>query len=301
MDSLSESGNQGRVFVLPLVCSNGILADDLTVEFSPAFDRSPHPDPGLESSIDQTWEARLARQPSLFNGSKFRYGGCKILESQDGHPSRVCLQLGLTDYKHHVGTALCPRWQEFVVPEAQDDVALCRHIASNLGNGAIVETSDNRVIVLQRGTDVGECPGQPVFPGGHPEPKVVGIAGHDIEPGTSASERNAAISREMFNAILLEILEETGIPLDTLSPPVFLGISRRKTSMRPTAFFYVQCALSSSEIQQHYATAMDKNESTKLTACTQEEVDIEAPKMPGCHEGGAELYRLFLRAKGLAH
>lgn len=50
-----------------------------------------------------------------------------------------------------------------------DDVALCRHIASNLGNGAVVETSDNRVLVLQRGTDVGECPGQPVFPGGHPE------------------------------------------------------------------------------------------------------------------------------------
>lgn len=38
--------------------------------------------------------------------------------------------------------------------------------------------------------------------------------------------------------------------------------------MRPTAFFYVRCSLSSSDIQQHYATAMDKRESTKLTAVT---------------------------------
>lgn len=72
MDSTSNLVNPERAFVLPLVCSEGISADNLFVEFSPAFDRLPHSDARLESSIDQTWEERLARQPSLFNGSKFR-------------------------------------------------------------------------------------------------------------------------------------------------------------------------------------------------------------------------------------
>lgn len=42
-------------------------------------------------------------------------------------------------------------------------------MASPLGNGAIVETLDKRIIVLQRSAKVGEFPGYFVFPGGHSE------------------------------------------------------------------------------------------------------------------------------------
>lgn len=50
-----------------------------------------------------------------------------------------------------------------------DDSKRCQHTASPLGNGAVVETSDKKIIVLKRSDNVGEFPGFYVFPGGHPE------------------------------------------------------------------------------------------------------------------------------------
>ncbi len=50
-----------------------------------------------------------------------------------------------------------------------EDVDRCKHMASPLGNGAIVETVDRHVLVLQRSSNVGEFPGHLVFPGGHSE------------------------------------------------------------------------------------------------------------------------------------
>jgi 8-oxo-dGTP pyrophosphatase MutT (NUDIX family) len=42
-------------------------------------------------------------------------------------------------------------------------------MSNPLGNGAIVETSDEKIIVLQRSNNVGESPGSYVFPGGYSE------------------------------------------------------------------------------------------------------------------------------------
>jgi hypothetical protein len=50
-----------------------------------------------------------------------------------------------------------------------DDSICCQHTSSPLGNGAIVETSDQKIIVLRRSSNVGEFPRSFVFPGGHPE------------------------------------------------------------------------------------------------------------------------------------
>jgi hypothetical protein len=52
---------------------------------------------------------------------------------------------------------------------SSDDSILCQHTSSPLGNGAVVETIDNKILVLQRSNNVGEFPGYFVFPGGHPE------------------------------------------------------------------------------------------------------------------------------------
>lgn len=45
---------------------------------------------------------------------------------------------------------------------------------------------------------------------------------------------------------------------------VFIGISRRELNVRPAAFFFMKCSLSSKEIQQLYSTAEDSFESTQL-------------------------------------
>lgn len=50
-----------------------------------------------------------------------------------------------------------------------DECSSCQHTSNPLGNGAVVETSDKRILVLQRSNNVGEFPGHFVFPGGHPE------------------------------------------------------------------------------------------------------------------------------------
>ena len=50
-----------------------------------------------------------------------------------------------------------------------DDIERCKHTASPLGNGAVVETKDNCILVLKRSENVGEFPGHYVFPGGHSE------------------------------------------------------------------------------------------------------------------------------------
>ena len=50
-----------------------------------------------------------------------------------------------------------------------DDSVGWQHMSNPLGNGAIVETSDEKIIVLQRSNNVGESPGYYVFPGGHSE------------------------------------------------------------------------------------------------------------------------------------
>lgn len=50
-----------------------------------------------------------------------------------------------------------------------DETVRCQHTSNPLGNGAIVETSDGKILLLKRSNNVGEFPGHFVFPGGHPE------------------------------------------------------------------------------------------------------------------------------------
>nr|GLL40840.1 nudix hydrolase 9 [Ipomoea trifida]GLL41058.1 nudix hydrolase 9 [Ipomoea trifida]GLL44306.1 nudix hydrolase 9 [Ipomoea trifida] len=81
----------------------------------------------------------------------------------------VSLHFGRT----FVGTNLSPLSERFLV-QSEDDCKQCQHTSSPLGNGAIVETSDKKILVLRRSNRVGEFPGYLVFPGGHPEPLPCG-------------------------------------------------------------------------------------------------------------------------------
>ncbi|KDO72997.1 hypothetical protein CISIN_1g0223461mg, partial [Citrus sinensis] len=193
-----------------------------------------------------------------------------------------------------VGTNLNPLWEKFLVP-SEDDVIQCQHTASPLGNGAVVETSDKKILLLQRSNNVGEFPGHFVFPGGHPEPQDAGITSHPC--GSTDSEFiNHKVSQEMFDSITREVVEEIGVPSESLCNPLFIGISRRRLNVRPAAFFFIKCSLQSNEIQQLYSTAQDGYESTQLFAVSMIELENMASKMPGCHQGGFALYKLMVEA-----
>ncbi|KAK3028724.1 hypothetical protein RJ639_038615 [Escallonia herrerae] len=284
-------------FKLLLACPSGLSPSQVSVHFDESYDRIPHPDIDLENSISEIWDQRVQLSTSLFNGKKFRYGGHifhGVIEPNQG--SHVCLHLGLTDYRTFVGTNLSPLWDKFLA-QSQDDCQQCQHTSSPLGNAAVVETSDKRILVLQRSNMVGEFPGHFVFPGGHPEPEEVGTLSHQYDKDLTNSQLiNRKVSQEMFDSIVREVVEEIGVPASSLCNPVFIGISRRILNVRPAAFFFIKCSLPSKEIQQLYSSAQDGYESTKLYTVPVNEVESMASKMPGCHQGGFALYEFMVEA-----
>lgn len=279
--------NGDPAFDILLACPSGLVPSQLQIDFSSLYDRVPHPDANLEGDIEEVWAKRIQANPSLFNASKFRYGGYKLLPSKQSERDNVCLCLGLTDYKTFVGTNLSPKWQAFLKC-SKEDIERCQHMASPLGNGAIVETKDDCILVLKRSEHVGEFPGHLVFPGGHSEPQEIGILGHH-DLGCTV-ELNTKITDEMYTGILREIVEETGVPVSNLSDPLFIGVSRRILNARPTAFFYVKCTISTAEVLQFYKDAHDKYESTQLLSIAKDDLPSAAAQMPGCHQGGAALF-----------
>ncbi|KAF8725697.1 hypothetical protein HU200_020244 [Digitaria exilis] len=295
MAATATASDPGTAFKLLLCCPAGHPRSRVSVTFDQSFDRIPHPDAALEESISEIWNQRLQRNQSLYNGTKFRYGG-SALHYKDDSKQEYCvsLHLGLTDYRTFVGTNLNPLWENFLVP-SEDDPVRCQHMSNPLGNGAIVETSDQKIIVLQRSHNVGEFPGYYVFPGGHSEPQEIGIMGHqtDEEKIAPLSEQ---VSQEMFEGIIREVVEETGVPASSLADPVFIGVSQREMNVRPTAFFFTKCDIDSSGVNELYCKAQDGYESTKLYAVSVEELRGMSQRMPGCHNGGFALYDLMRNA-----
>ncbi|XP_057751366.1 nudix hydrolase 9 [Arachis stenosperma] len=279
-------------FKLLVSCPSPLSPSQVSASFSADYDRVPHPDTILENTISQIWEQRAQNNKSLFNGNKFRYGGYELKDGGgSNHEPHLCLHLGLTDYRTFVGTNLSPLWERFLVP-SEDDPILCQHTSSPLGNGAVVETIDKKIIVLQRSNNVGEFPGHFVFPGGHPEPQEIGITSHQH----GKESVNNEVSREMFDSIVREVVEEIGVPASSLSIPAFIGISRRDLNVRPAAFFFIRCNLDSEEVQKLYSNAQDGYESTQLYAVSVVELESMTSRMPGCHRGGFALYKLMVEA-----
>ncbi|KAK6246998.1 hypothetical protein QUC31_018563 [Theobroma cacao] len=297
MEKEAIDGCSSLAYKLLFSCPFGLSPPQLSVVFDESYDRTPHSDISLENSISEIWDLRVQKNASLFNGKKFRYGGYSQ-KSGDGsnQESYVCLHLGLTDYRTFVGTNLNPSWEKFLVA-SEDDSTRCQHTSSPLGNGAIVETSDKKIVVLQRSNNVGEFPGHFVFPGGHPEPQEVGIETHEYGKDSKDSELvNKRVAQEMFDSIIREVVEEIGVPTTSLSDPLFIGISRRVLNVRPAIFFFIKCSLQSKEIQQLYSNAQDGYESTQLYTVSMIELERMALKMPGCHQGGFALYKLMVGA-----
>ncbi|XP_062081919.1 nudix hydrolase 9 [Humulus lupulus] len=298
-DAVTDAGTHTfHPYKLLLSCPSGLSLSQFSVVFDEAYDRIPHPDADLENSISEIWNKKIQRNTSLFNGSKFRYGG-HILCTADGssQESHVCLHLGLTDYRTFVGTNLNSLWEKFLVT-SEDDSVRCQHTSSPLGNGAIIETSDKKILVLKRSNNVGEFPGHFAFPGGHPEPEEVERECHQREMKLMDSDFiTKKVSQEMFDSIIREVVEETGVPVTSLCQPVFIGISRRELNVRPAAFFFIKCALGSNEVRELYSSAQDGFESTQLYTVSMMELENMTSKMPGCHHGGYALYKLMVEAQ----
>uniref|UniRef100_A0A8C1ZV62 Nudix (nucleoside diphosphate linked moiety X)-type motif 22 n=1 Tax=Cyprinus carpio TaxID=7962 RepID=A0A8C1ZV62_CYPCA len=136
------------------------------------FNRQSFPE--IEQHIEAVWSDRVAKQPWLFNGAKFRLHSAVLSVIEKG-PMQSCvltLQLGLTCYKDYLGTNWsreAGRLQSHGQNECADPQAF---LAQPLGVGAVVATADGDVVLLRRSQKVAEAAGLLDIPGGHPEPKV---------------------------------------------------------------------------------------------------------------------------------
>ncbi|KAG5535970.1 hypothetical protein RHGRI_023680 [Rhododendron griersonianum] len=96
----------------------------------------------LEWTNIEIWDLRVQQNSSLFNGKKFRVDRPYSV----GLTPIICPAI-------FVGTNLNPMWEKFLVP-SEDDCRKCQHTTSPLGSGAVVETSDKKILVLHRSYNV---------------------------------------------------------------------------------------------------------------------------------------------------
>ena len=269
--------------VASLAHVGGVEETQIQINVSAANDRQPSTTEN-EAQIDTIWRERVKSNPCLFDGIKFRFAGVR-------KGIQVALDLGITSYKSFLGTNCAGNWHEL------DPTCL----ASPLGNAAIVETTDNKVVLLKRSQSVGECPDTIVCPGGHPEPEMVGINSmKEWEEMSLSSDWNQRICHELFDAMVREVVEETGIPRSKLGAAKCIGFTERIVNKRPDIIFHIPCLITANEVHELYAKGPEHEyESTELITMDRDDfiekvLDDNSINMPGCHRGGVDLYRDYI-------
>uniref|UniRef100_A0A673L556 Nudix (nucleoside diphosphate linked moiety X)-type motif 22 n=1 Tax=Sinocyclocheilus rhinocerous TaxID=307959 RepID=A0A673L556_9TELE len=216
------------------------------------FNRQSFPE--IEQHIEAVWSDRVAKEPWLFNGAKFRLHSAVLADksSKDEQSCVLTLQLGLTCYKDYLGTNWsreAGRLQSHGQNECADPQAF---LAQPLGVGAVMATADGDVVLLRRSQKVAEAAGLLDIPGGHPEPKVRYTESYSLLPSSC------------FLSIFL--LLQVNVPVSSLSKPVFMGIALNHTSAgRPSAEFYVRCTLTTEDVRDFYRHGgPEAHESTEI-------------------------------------
>ena len=144
-----------------------LVPERFHVNLSSKNNRKKLPD-DQERNIEKTWAARKEKNPTLFNGTKFRLESLQELEGDI-----LSLNLGVTCYKDFQGTNLS---ENALLLQSQ---GLCDHdnsqayMSDAVGVGALVQTLDDHMVILFRSEKCGEDVGLWDRPGGHAEPKVI--------------------------------------------------------------------------------------------------------------------------------
>ena len=112
----AEKLPQMQAAEITLWCASGLRRQDVRVELSAAHDRCKS-QRVCEDRVGSIWDARLAANPSLYNGAKFRLAGFAFPEEGGGGssaPATLTILLGLTDYRDYLGTNLAPNWRDLL-------------------------------------------------------------------------------------------------------------------------------------------------------------------------------------------
>ena len=160
------------IFNPPIVFNDDTNTNKININFQAKFNKLQHENINVKNEIQNEWNRRKATNPNLFDGSKFRYHS--VIKSDESNVATI--NLGLTSYGEFLGT----NYNQKIANKLKLD-GMEKHnneqiyMADPVGVGAMVSTTDDYIIAFQRSETVGEFPGYVDVPGGHPEPKEVGL------------------------------------------------------------------------------------------------------------------------------
>jgi len=190
----------------------------------------------LARLIDQAWEVALWQAgkggQTLFDGPM-----CRLI-SYTAADGRFDMTLGPVSFKEFVGTN---QTQAYVRYLHGPDI-----LADPLGVSAAVVTADGFLLLGRRSTHVVQYPerlhpvGGTVEPAGGPEPP------------------------DPFQAMLDELVEETGVGADRVGDITLLGLVRDKNTVQPELIFDLSVDVDAAAVKRGAATAVDAEEHSEI-------------------------------------
>ncbi|GAB1608538.1 uridine diphosphate glucose pyrophosphatase-like [Argonauta hians] len=266
-----------------------IKAKDCQVVLKHDYNRRPLPTL-LEEEINKVWERRQSKNPTLYNGTKFRVHAA--FPSLDKHG--VNLHVGVTCYKDYLGT----NWSNNSQHLQNIGLALYGNsqacLSDPLGVGSLLLTTDQRIILLKRSQNCAEAAELWDIPGGHAEPQE--LVGSETMENIDVEHLSAAdVVKEIYDSVLREIRDEVNLPKGVFEEPEMMGIAGNlRSANRPSLEFFVRCHLSSDEVLKlyHKGNQLEADESTSIQSVSVNEVlnirddqplwNTLAPSAKGC-------------------
>lgn len=204
-------------FQLLFAFSSPLREDQCAVALDERYQRKLHGP--TEHRIEELWQAKLASNARVFNGTKFRLAGWDRAEGGAGTGTQLLLRLGVTDYRDYIGTNLRPgrelaELKEVGRAEYGGDPNAC--LSNALGVETLLITADGAMVLLQRSGAVATHAGLYNGPSGHPEPShVPGGALIDVtrplQTQDSTSNLASLVLHELFDSVRQETHEETNV------------------------------------------------------------------------------------------
>jgi hypothetical protein len=273
-------------------CSHGLRQHQVEIKLSGSFNRKVHPSEELEDTMEQIWRVKLAQNPYLFNGTKFRLAKY-IIRSHD----HLVMHWGMTDYKTYLKTCSRPEIVTTLKSDGERWYGEADAFLSNkVGVAAVLLSKDNMITFLRRSKNVGAYPDMMDIPGGHPEPQSIGLTWEDL-PCSPASITSPLCVQELFDSILTEAHEEVNVPLTVLAPPILIGVTLQGDAGTPSFAFVIQCSLDASAIATFYKDGpTDQYETTQLVFCPILDASISSMQLTPSAKGCISLYHEYVLA-----
>ncbi|MDQ7053291.1 MAG: hypothetical protein Q9P14_10495 [candidate division KSB1 bacterium] len=201
----------------------------------PVLDRGDPAD--LHPEIDIFWQRKLAENPALFNGR------LAALVNAVQRNRQLELTLGITSYRYLLfSNAHAEAWRS----SGQQ-----HRLSRALGISAVVETADDRMLLMQRSQTVGEYPDRLDVFGGH----------IDIPEQPSASH-----PPDVVLAIREELRHELGITAAAIRHECCIGLAENSHNCKPELIFWTRLHLDTEAVRQSAREATEADEYVQLLA-----------------------------------